>query len=53
MKVLKSKKKKASTNLVLLPWLRNKIGCFMKTYFHKPINISQFLSRGKIQKFLT
>ena len=36
-----------------MPWSRNMIGWFMKTYLSKPINILQFLSRGKILKCLS
>ena len=45
--------KQAGANFGLLSRSRNMIGWFMKTYLHKPINMLQFLSRGKIQKCLT
>ena len=54
IRVLKSKKNKLV--LAFFPLLsrsRNMIGRFMKTSLHKPIKILQFLSRGKIQKYLT
>ena len=54
IRVLKSKKNKlALTFFPLLPRSRNMIRRFMKTSLHKPIKILQFLSRGKIQKYLT
>ena len=47
----KKQEKEAGINFILLSRSRQMIGWFMKTYLHRPINILQFLSRGKIQKF--
>ena len=52
-KVLKSRKKIAGTNFVLLSRSRDMIGLFMKTFIHKPMKILQFFSRGEIKKCLT
>ena len=53
IRVLKSKKKKLALTFLLCLNQKNMIGCFMKTYFHQPIKILQFLLHGKIQKGLT
>ena len=52
---MKSRKqeKEAGTNFVLLSQPRNMTGRFMKTYLHRPINILEFLTFGRIQKYLT
>ena len=49
IRVLKSKKKEAGNNFVLLSRPRYMIGWFIKTSLHKPVKILQFPSRGKLK----
>ena len=47
----KKKGKEANTNFVLFSWSRNIIVRFMKTYFHRPINIVKFHTWEISKKF--
>ena len=46
------KLKEAGTNFTLLPWLRNMTGLVMKSHLRQLIKILQFLTSGRIQKYL-
>ena len=48
----KIQEKEGSTNFVLLCQLRNMVGQFKKSYFHRPVKILQFLTPNRIQKCL-
>ena len=53
IKSLKSQKKEAGTDFVLLCHSRNIVGQFEKVYLHKQIKILHFLTPARIQKYLT
>ena len=53
IKSVKSKKKEAGTNFVLLCYLRNMVEQFNKDYLHRPFKILHFLTPTRTQKCLT
>ena len=52
MKSLKKQEKEAEINFVLLSWSRYMTRWFVKTHFHRPNKILQFLIPERIQKLL-